>query len=248
MQGAWQTPVLYVAGGCFLVTVLLMFTLPESPRYIQVVGQLRGPRNRLRDLFLHGRAPGTSLIWATFIGVCATVSFFTNWLTLIITHAGKPTALGVDAIAVYSAGAMVGGLVLPLFTRLWRTNTVLLLSIIAAIASCFGIGLSLPFSNIVILFAATVCGVFVSGAFFMLYPPTARFYPTHIRATGIGSAVAFGRIGNMLSPLAAGYMLKAGFEPASVFYAMAMPMVLSCVALVAFDRLTVGSAAPDAQD
>ena len=72
----------------------------------------------------------------------------------------------------------------------------------------------------------------------MLFPPAARFYPTHIRSTGIGAAMAFGRIGNMLSPAAAGFMLGAGLQPASVFYAMAAPMVLSCVALVAFDRLT----------
>jgi hypothetical protein len=78
--------------------------------------------------------------------VCATVSFF--------THAGKPADVGVNAIAVYSAGAMVGGLVLPLFAPRWRTNVVLLASIAVA----------------------TLCGVFVSGAFFMLYPPTARFW------------------------------------------------------------------------
>jgi AAHS family 3-hydroxyphenylpropionic acid transporter len=104
-------------------------------------------------------------------------------------------------------------------------------------------GLALPFGNVVSLAAATVCGVFVSGAFFMLYPPTARFYPTHIRSTGIGAAVAFGRIGNMLSPVAAGFMLGAGALPATVLYVMAMPMVLSCLALVAFDRVTAGQAA-----
>jgi MFS family permease len=232
--GPWQTPVLYVGGGCAIVTVMLVALLPESPRYLT----LRGPRNRLRDLFLEGRAVGTALLWATFIGVCAAVSFFTNWLTLILTHAGKTTDVGVNAIGVYSAGAMLGGLVLPLFTRRWHTNNVLLASILGAVASCIGMGLALPLSDTVVLVVATICGVFVSGAFFMLYPPAARFYPTHIRSTGIGAAVAFGRIGNMLSPAAAGFMLGAGVTPATVFYFIAMPMVFSCVALVAFHRLT----------
>ena len=232
--GPWQTPVFYVAGGCAFVTVLLIALLPESPRYLS----LRGPRNRLRDLFSDGRATGTALLWITFIGICAPVSFFTNWLALIFTHAGKPAELGVNAIAVYSAGAMFGGLVLPLFTRRWPTNSVLLASIVAAVASCIGLGLVLPMGLVLNLVAATLCGVFVSGAFFMLFPPAARFYPTRIRSTGIGAAMAFGRIGNMLSPAAAGFMLGAGLQPASVFYAMAAPMVLSCVALVAFDRLT----------
>lgn len=244
MQGEWQVPVYYTAAGCAVVTVLLMATLPESPRYLS----LRGPRNRLRDLFAPGRAAGTLALWATFIGVCATVSFFTNWLTLILTHAGKPAEVGVTAIAVYSAGAMAGGLILPVFTRWWRTNRVLLVAIIAAVLSCVGLGLSLPFGVTVILIVSTVCGVFVSGAFFMLYPPAARFYPTHIRSTGIGAAVAFGRIGNMISPAAAGFMLGAGATPAMVLYAMALPMAFSCLALLAFDHLTSATVATDVND
>jgi len=143
---------------------------------------------------------------------------------------------------------MIGGLVLPLFTRRWRTNNVLLASIALAVVSCVAIGLALPFGEAAIMGAAAICGVFVSGAFFMLYPPAARFYPTHIRSTGIGAAVAFGRIGNMTSPVAAGYMLQAGISPAWVFYAVAAPMVLSCASLIAFDRLTAPNAAPDAPD
>jgi MFS family permease len=244
-DGPWQTPVLYVGAGCALITLLLLAALPESPRYLLARER---QKNRLRDLFSNGRGLGTALLWATFIGVCATVSFFTTWLTLIITYAGKPTEVGVNAIAVYSAGAMLGGLVLPLFTRLWHMNKVLLGTIVAAVVSCVGMGAVLTASNTVILVVATVSGVFVSGAFFMLYPPAARFYPTHIRSTGIGSAVAFGRIGNMLSPAAAGFMLQAGVQPATVFYAVAAPMVFSCLALVAFDRVTSKSGAADTQD
>ncbi len=242
----WPTTVYYVAAGCAVVTALLVLMLPESPRYLLVRG---GRRNRLRDLFLEGRAAGTALLWVTFIGVCAPVSFFTNWLTSMFTHAGKSSEVGVDAIAYYSAGAMLGGLVLPLFARRWHVNKVLLMTIVLAVASCIAMGLVLPLDYGVTMVAATICGVFVSGAFFMLYPPAARFYPTHIRSTGIGSAVAFGRIGNMISPAVTGFMLSAGTDPSTVFYVMAAPMVLSCVAAVAFDRLTAtasGSADVDA--
>ncbi len=234
----WQTSVYYVAAGCAVVTLLLLMLLQESPRYLLVRS---GRRNRLRDLFGEGRASGTALLWITFIGVCAPVSFFTNWLTSILTHAGKPSAVGVDAIAFYSAGAMLGGLVLPLFARRWHVNMVLLATIVLAVVSCIAMGLVLALDDVTNLVVATICGVFVSGAFFMLYPPAARFYPTHIRSTGIRAAVAFGRIGNMISPAVAGFMLGSGSAPATVFYAMAAPMVVSCVALVGFHRLTAST-------
>src|SRR5262249_5339722 len=163
-------------------------------------------------------------LWLTFIGVCAPVSFFTTMLTLMVARAGKPGDVGVSAIGWYSAGAMVGGLVLPLFARRWHVNKVLLGTIVFAVVSCVGMGAVLPLDNPSNLVLATVCGVFVSGAFFMLYPPAARFYPTHIRSTGIGSAVAFGRIGNTVAPLATGFMLNSGTDPSTVFYTMAAPM------------------------
>jgi AAHS family 3-hydroxyphenylpropionic acid transporter len=87
------------------------------------------------------------------------------------------------------------------------------------------------------------CGVFVSGTFFMLYPPAVRFYPTDIRATGVGAAVAFGRVGNTFSPTVAGLMLGAGLAPQSVFFAMAAPLLLSLTALYLFHRHTVVNAA-----
>jgi MFS family permease len=234
MAGPWQTPVLWVAGGCAVVTALLVMALPESPRYLEK----SGPPNRWRDLFTDGRATGTALLWATFIGICFAVSFFTNSLTVTYSHTGKPSDVGVDATGIYSIGAMIGGQLLPLFARRWPGTQVLLVSIMAAVGSCVVIGLALPASYAMNMAAAALCGVFVSGAFFMLYPPTVQFYPTYIRSTGIGAAVAFGRFGNIASPLVAGYMLGAGMSPSSVFYVVAMPMVLSCVALVAFIRHT----------
>jgi MFS family permease len=139
---------------------------------------------------------------------------------------------------------MVGGQLLPLFARRWPGTHVLLVSIMGAIASCFVIGLALPAGYGVNMAAAALCGVFVSGAFFLLYPPTVQFYPTHIRSTGIGAAIAFGRFGNIASPLVAGFMLGAGMTPSSVFYVIALPMVLSCVMLVAFIRHTARQAYP----
>ena len=93
--------------------------------------------------------------------------------------------------------------------------------------------------NLVIAFGA---GMFVNGSFYLLYPPAVRFYPTEIRSTGIGAAVAFGRIGNVLSPWAAGRLLTAGFAPIAVFQGMALPLLLSLAALLAFHRLTAKQA------
>jgi len=262
----WQQLVFQVGIGCALVTVLLFVLLPESPRYLALrdagsarlaatlralglatAGTVEGAaavhRGQLRELFGSGRALGTSLLWATFIGMGWAISFFTNWLTRIYAHAGQSAEVGVDGMAAYSTGAIVGGLLLPLLTRRWHHDKVLLASIFAAAIACVAMGQVLHLQAHINLSVAFLCGVFVSGAFFMLYPPAVRFYPTDMRSTGIGAAVAFGRIGNTFSPAVAGFMLGAGMTPAVVFWAMAAPMLMSCVALYLFHRHTARAAA-----
>jgi len=244
MAGPWQTPIMWVAGGCAVVTVLVMLLLPESGRYMatrQAEAGGTGKRwwDQFVELFTEGRATGTVLLWITFIGICFAVSFFTNSLTATYAGAGK-REVGVDATQIYSLGAVVGGILLPLFARKWRGTMVLLAAIVGAIASCVFIALALPGSMAMNMTAAFLCGVFVSGSFFLLYPPAVQFYPTHIRATGIGAAIGMGRfLGNLQRPKVAGYMLGAGaYAASSVFYVMAAPMIMSCITLVIFDRVT----------
>jgi AAHS family 4-hydroxybenzoate transporter-like MFS transporter len=258
----WQTLVVAMAGLCLLVTLVLYVALPESPRYL-LLDPRRGERlarmlarmrlagsptpeeapanadrgNRIVALFTGGRAIGTALLWGTFIGVCAVVSFFTSWLTLIYTYAGQSADAGVAASAAYWAGGIVSGLALPLFALRWSVSRVLLLAIGGAALSSVALGGVLGGGAMLGLALAFACGVFVSGAFYLLYPPAVSFYPTAIRSTGIGAAVAFGRIGNTLSPIAASLLLGYGVLPGRVVALMAVPLLFSACTLVAFRRL-----------
>jgi MFS transporter, AAHS family, 4-hydroxybenzoate transporter len=259
----WQTLVLYMAAVCAALAGLLVFALPESPRYLllrqpksvstlDILRRLKlagtptaaaeysepAHRGAFKALFADGRAIGTLLLWATFIGVCAVVSFFTSWLPLLYTYAGHDAAAGVSASAAYWTGGIVSGIVLPLFALRWHVDRVLLIASLGAAVACAGLGAVLssgPAANLALAFA---CGIFISGAFYLLYPPAVHFYPTEIRSTGIGAAVAFGRLGNMLSPAAAGLLLGWGTTPTGIFLAMALLPALSVVAVAAFHRYT----------
>jgi AAHS family 4-hydroxybenzoate transporter-like MFS transporter len=259
----WQDIIFLTSGLCAATTVVLLFALPESPRYLllrqpegakirAMLGKLGivtmpsvegeraegGGRGSVIELFRHGRALGTCLLWATFIGVCAEVSFFTNWLTLIYTYAGKTTSVGMDAIGAYSIGGVVSGLVVPLFCPRFGVIRVLMACAVAGAVCVAGQGLVLGGGYALNMGLAFACGLAVPGAFYLVYPPAVGFYPTAIRSTGVGAAVAFGRIGNVLSPAAAGWMLTGGVGPHMVFWAMALPMLLTFASIWAFARVT----------
>ncbi len=262
----WQALILWMGGLCAVTTLVLIASLSESPRYLllrfpgsdkvtAMLARLRltgtpapeaGPaaagRGSLLALFREGRAPGTLLLWAVFIGVCAAVSFFTSWLPLISSYAGKSTVEAAQIASAYWAGGIVSGIVLPLFALRWNVNLVLMASILLAAVSSILLGQVIGGGIIGGLTLAFVVGMFVSGSFYLLYPPAVHFYPTEIRSTGIGAAVAFGRIGNVASPLAASILLELGMRPGNVFVAMAAPLALSLGALAWFHARRKGRA------
>ena len=60
------------------------------------------------------------------------------------------------------------------------------------------------------LLAGFVAGLFATGGQSVLYALAPLFYSSQIRATGVGTAVAVGRLGAMSGPLLAGKMLALG--------------------------------------
>jgi AAHS family 4-hydroxybenzoate transporter-like MFS transporter len=61
------------------------------------------------------------------------------------------------------------------------------------------------------------------------------FYPTAIRATGIGWALGVGRIGAVIGPAVGGILVGAGFAPANVFLANVVPAVIGVIAIALFN-------------
>jgi AAHS family 4-hydroxybenzoate transporter-like MFS transporter len=75
-----------------------------------------------------------------------------------------------------------------------------------------------------------------------MYALAAHIYPTAVRATGVGTAVAFGRIGGVLSPSVGSWALESGGS-SRYFNLMAATMVLAFVALSAIRRHIPGATA-----
>lgn len=69
------------------------------------------------------------------------------------------------------------------------------------------------------------CGLFIVGGQSALYGLAAMFYPTEMRGTGVGAAVAVGRIGSFAGPLFAGMLLSLGSSSAMVIGA-SIPLIL----------------------
>jgi AAHS family 3-hydroxyphenylpropionic acid transporter len=87
------------------------------------------------------------------------------------------------------------------------------------------------------LAAAAVVGSSIGGAQFILYGLSPTYYPTAVRGTGTGAAIASGRLGSITGPLLAGLLLNSGngsgfvlltLLPVAAFAALSAALLLRC--------------------
>lgn len=99
-------------------------------------------------------------------------------------------------------GALIGGLVMALFLdRLGRHRTVAVSYLLAAA----GVGLlawaTASGSGTWVTLAFMAAGGFATAAWTSAYPTFTELFPTHLRAAGVGTSVAVGRIGAIVGTL-----------------------------------------------
>jgi AAHS family 3-hydroxyphenylpropionic acid transporter len=98
---------------------------------------------------------------------------------------------------------------------------------IGIIASLAALSIAPSFAALTV--SAFCAGMFVIGGQSVLYALSAAFYPTAMRGTGVGAAVAVGRVGSVVGPLAAGQLLAMGRSSSTVIGA-SIPVTLIAAA------------------
>jgi AAHS family 4-hydroxybenzoate transporter-like MFS transporter len=159
-----------------------------------------------------------------------------NWVPTMLAGAGLGLSVASNGIAAFNlggvAGAICGGLIIA---RIGSRPT--MLSIAAGAVCGAGTLALMPItasSNALpIIGMLGVTGACINALQTTLYALAAHVYPTTVRATGVGTAVAFGRIGGVMSSYAGEWALGAGGT--SAFFALmagSMAVVFVCLALV----------------
>jgi len=98
----------------------------------------------------------------------------------------------------------------------------------ALIASLAQVGASLA----PMLMVSLVLGICMQGAQSGLNALAAGFYPTPVRATGIGWALGVGRIGSIVGPSLGGVLLSLNWTPDRIFMAGIAPALCAAIAIV----------------
>ncbi|KPH01925.1 MFS transporter [Pseudomonas sp. RIT-PI-q] len=225
-SGDWQA-VFYVGGLVpLLIVPLLGLYLPES---LQFRSQNVAPIGVVRGLFREGAALPTALIWVSYFFTLMVVYILINWLPSLLIGQGFTGHQASWVMLALQIGAAVGTLMLGwVMDRLpaWALSALIYLGILGSLTA---LGLASRLESMLV--AGFIAGFFATGGQCVLYALAPHFYPPSVRATGVGSAVAIGRLGAMSGPLVAGKMLALGTGTAGVMLASAPGIVIAAVAM-----------------
>ncbi|HDZ9062685.1 3-(3-hydroxy-phenyl)propionate transporter MhpT [Klebsiella pneumoniae] len=211
LAAAWQ--IIFWIGGVvpLLLIPLLMRWLPESQAFQRAEASVP-----LRTLFAPGQAAATLLLWLGY--------FFT-----LLVGQGFRASQAAGVMFSLQIGAACGTLLLGALMDKLTPLRMSLLIYSGILASLLALGSASSLTGM--LLAGFVAGLFATGGQSVLYALAPLFYPAAIRATGVGTAVAVGRLGAMSGPLLAGKMLALGTGTVGVMAASAPGIVLAGVAV-----------------
>jgi AAHS family 4-hydroxybenzoate transporter-like MFS transporter len=257
----WRT--LFVVGGLLPIALagVLFPLLPESPKYLatrpnrwaELIRMLRRLGHdvpgdatfveagtvksaaSIRSLFVPAfRLDTLGLCGAFFFGLMAN-NIGILYIPVMLTAAGFTQAVASNALAAWNfggvAGAILGALVIQ---RLGSRITQLTLSGMA-VASALVMAAMPPDPQdtfqLIVMFV--VLGGTLNAVLTTMYALAANVYPTEIRGTGIGTAVAMGRLGMVIASYVGNFALDSGGPPAYFStFAVAMIIVFGSLAIV----------------
>lgn len=238
---------IFIAGGLtpLVIVPIMMAMLRESPAYLQAkarsaidgVGALATklvtPRSsRIAAVFADGRAVRTCLLWVSFFLGLLTLYLMLSWLPILLVSGGL-SKLGA---AMAQVGFNLGGAIAALSIGLLLDGRLRTPSLVVTFISMPILLLLL--SQVSTQTLATVIVVFLLGASMLagqafLYAMAPASYPTLIRGTGVGAAVAMGRIGSIAGPKLGGILKAAGHSPPQLLLDLMPIVIVGCIAALA---------------
>jgi AAHS family 4-hydroxybenzoate transporter-like MFS transporter len=243
-----------------LLAALLWRALPESPRYlarqrtrwpellalltrlghdVRPDAEIVDSRERhiarasIAALVVPGFRRDTLAIGAAFFFCLFSVYMAITWVPSLLTGAGFDVTIanyGLTAFNLGGVGGALGGA--AVFGRLGSRATMLAMTA-GAIGGCLllagtAIGEQSP-ARVLAMLAWT--GGLINAVQTTMYALAAHIYPAAIRATGVGTALAVGRVGGVVSPYAGAWALESG--PSRLFALIAGTLAAVFVALAA---------------
>ena len=228
-----------VAAGRDAQAARILARTNRQTRWNGAAGARAGHKASVGDLFTHGRAAGTLLLWVTLFASLLLTVFMVSWLPLVARGGGIGLKSAVLAVSAFNLGGIVGCFAIGAFNKRF--------GVIAPIAIAYALGAVgvclvgfTGHSGPLFLAASLIAGLFAVGAQMCTVGFLAAFYDTHTRATGVGWGLGVGRIGAVVGPTIGGVFIGLGMPTPTLFLIAGAMAAVAALGVVGVGRARSG--------
>jgi AAHS family 4-hydroxybenzoate transporter-like MFS transporter len=166
------------------------------------------------------------MIWVINFMNLLNLYFLASWLPTVVSDAGYSLRIASLVGTALQMGGLIGTLVFAWL--IGRHGFVPVLGT-AFVAGCISIAfIGQPAIPLFFLFTLVfVSGFCIVGAQGSVNALSGTYYPTNLRATGVGAGLGVGRLGGMTGPYLAGALIGRGWAARELFFAAALPAIVS---------------------
>ncbi len=177
------------------------------------------------QLFAHGRAVTTLLLWVLFVAAFGTLAIIAYWTPALLRESGISASQTALVLGFQSIGSILGMASAGRLMERFGAKIVIGTSLFLGAITTGMIGVVATSVVMVSAVEAVSCffvGMGASGSIAL----AALLYPTALRSSGIGWAMGMGRGGQVAATLLVGLLVGLGWESAEVFLAIGLaPLV-----------------------
>ena len=215
--------------GPLVLAPILWIALPDSARAHDVESRSIRHAHPMSALFSGKGGSTTPLLWISFFFSLMIVYVINTWLPGLLVIRGFKPPLAFLISSFENLGAAAGSLTLARLFDRGHHRKIVAAAFIGIVFALVALG---TVTNLAAVIAAAVAiGFFAIGGQLVLYALASSSYPDAIRATGVGAAIAIGRIGAIVGPVLVGSVLSAGYGSRGVV-AVVLPGIVAAGAAV----------------
>ncbi len=233
----------FMVGGAVpaLLAILVFLFIPSPSVAKQPPGisnrAVRNPLDSITSLFRRGRWRVTLLLWAAFVMSAVPMFFSLSWLPSLAHMAqinARIAAIGPSIFAV--SGLIFAILVARLIDK--KGSLYLPLALTTALGAPAFVLLGDSFGNDhLFLLACGIAGALSVGSVNLFGVAAGMAYEDHLRARGIGWAVATMRFGAALAPWVGGLLIARAPPVQMLFLGLAISPLISGIAILGLWRM-----------
>lgn len=198
-------------------------TLPE--RTSNEIGNVRtavlGGRNGVRSV----------LLWLGFFALFGALYFASGWTPRLLQQSGFSAQQGISAGIAINIGGIVGSLLMTVIALRFGSRMLAVLTLAGAGIAFVAMTIVLGGGPATLVVAALIgLMLYALGAALFSFGPSV--YPAAVRSTAVGWAIGVGRIGAILTPIAAGVLLDTGWPGPALFGLFSIPLFLAMIGMI----------------